>query len=294
VTCLPQRSTVSPGPDQISGEPMAKAVTPNLGMILLFGACLAMPTGAGAQHFPPDEEVLLMLRYLVEDGKAEGIVVGFLEADGSTRILSHGDAGPGARPLGPRSVFEIGSIEKTFTATLLADMVMEGDVALQDPLSQYLPEGVTAPSFGGTAITLLDLATHRSGLPKNVNNHIPADPLNPYADLTSELIYQFISNDQLRRAPGAGFTYSNLGFQLLGLALARAAGESYSELDRERILTPLSMTSSGPGATPEPESAWPGRWTRFRAERSSSTAGTRTGSARSSGSTRKSVWASSG
>jgi len=91
----------------------------------------------------------------------------------------------------------------------------------------------------------LDLATHRSGLPKNAGNHIPADPLNPYADLTSEIIYEFLSNYELLREPGAEFTYSNLGFQLLGLALSRAAGKHYSELDRERILTPLGMTSAG-------------------------------------------------
>lgn len=186
-----------------------------------------------------------MLRYLVEDGKAEGIVVGFLEADGTTRILSYGSAGPKAPPFGPRSVFEIGSIGKTFTATLLAEMVIRGEVALEDPISRYLPEGVTVPSYHGREITLLDLATHRSGLPKNATNHTPADGLNPYADFTIQTIYAFLSGLELRREPGAEFLYSNLGFQLLGHALALAAGTSYTELHRERILIPLGMTTAG-------------------------------------------------
>lgn len=206
---------------------------------------LLLPIPARAQHFPSDEDVELVLRYLVEDGKAEGIVVGFLEANDSTRVVSYGNPGPGARPLGPRSVFETGSIGKTFTATLLSDMVLRGEVALDDPLSNYLPEGVTVPASGGREITLLDLATHRSGLPKNPGNHQPADPDDPYADYTVETIYDFLSSHELRRQPGAEFEYSNLGFQLLGQALASAAGVGYDELHRERILAPLGMTGAG-------------------------------------------------
>lgn len=209
-------------------------------LLLLF-----LPVPAPAQHFPSDEEVGLVLRYLVEDGKAEGIVVGFLEANDSTWVVSYGNPGPGARSLGPRSVFETGSIGKTFTATLLSDMVLSGEVALDDPVSDYLPEGVTVPAVGGREITLLDLATHRSGLPKNPGNHQPADPGNPYADYTVETIYDFLSGHELRRQPGAEFEYSNLGFQVLGQALARAAGISYDELHRERILVPLGMTGAG-------------------------------------------------
>ena len=79
-----------------------------------------------------------MLRYLVEDKATLVVVVGILEGDGSTRVLSHGNAGSGARPLGTRSVFEIGSITKTFTRTILADMVNKGEVSLSDPISKYL------------------------------------------------------------------------------------------------------------------------------------------------------------
>lgn len=212
------------------------------GLLLLL---LLVPSASRAQHFPPDEEVALALRYLVEDGKANGIVVGFLEADGTTRIVSYGDSGPGSRPLGPRSVFEMGSVGKTFTATLLSGMVLGGEVGLKDPLADLMPDRGTVPFFEGREITLLDLATHRSGLPKNADNHRPADPQNPWGDFTVQTLYDFLSRYQLRRRPGAEFEYSNVGFQLLGQALARVAGTSYGELLGERILGPLGMTSAG-------------------------------------------------
>ena len=220
-------------------------VSPHIGGTLVLVLMMLAPVTARGQHFPVDKDLELMLRYLVEDGMTPGIVVGLLEADGSTRVVSYGSAGPDARALGPLSVFETGSVGKTFTATLLSDMVIRGEVALEDPVSKYLPDGVTAPSHGGREITLLDLATHRSGLPKNATNHDPADRQNPYADFTLEVMYQFLSSHELRREPGFQFEYSNLGFQLLGQALAQAAGMSYTDLHRERILTPLGMTTAG-------------------------------------------------
>lgn len=197
------------------------------------------------RHFPADEDLRVMLRYLVEEGATPGIVLGILEADGSTRVLYEGSAGPESPPLGPRSAFEIGSINKTFTGTLLADMVARGEVAFDDPVAKYLPKEVTVPSWEGREITLLDLATHHSGLPRLAGNHMPADMSNPYADYTVETLYEFLSSHELRREPGTEFEYSNLGMGLLGHALARAAGTTYRDLLRARILEPLGMQMTG-------------------------------------------------
>jgi D-alanyl-D-alanine-carboxypeptidase/D-alanyl-D-alanine-endopeptidase len=200
---------------------------------------------ASASLFPSDADLQTMLRYLVEDGETPGIVVGILEPDGSTRILSHGTAGEGARPLGRQTVFEIGSINKTFTGTILADMVARGEVALDDPVQQYLPDSVRVPSRNGRQITLLDLATHRSGLPRMPGNFVPAASGNPYASYDIPLIYAFLDSHELRRDIGTEFEYSNLGYGLLGHALGRAAGKEYRELVRERILQPLGMRMTG-------------------------------------------------
>jgi D-alanyl-D-alanine-carboxypeptidase/D-alanyl-D-alanine-endopeptidase len=196
-------------------------------------------------HFPANDDVQLMLRYLVEDGETPGIVIGFLEADGSRRILEYGDPGPGARPLGPRSAFEIGSITKTFTGTLLADMVRRGEMALDDPVQKYLPDGVTMPMWEGREITLLDLSTHHSGLPRMPDNFEPADRTNPYADYGPDQLYAFLTDHELRREPGSEYEYSNLAVGLLGHVLELATGMSYGALVRQRILDPLGMSTSG-------------------------------------------------
>ena len=213
--------------------------------ILLLALVLLMPAAAGAQHFPSNEDLTLMLRYLVEDGEAPGIVLGVLEADGSRRFVSYGSGGPDARPLGPLSVFEIGSITKVFTATLLADMAARGEVTLNDPISRHLPQTVTVPSRGGREITLLDLSTHHSGLPRMPDNFDPRDRTNPYADYTADRLYAFLGSHQLRRDPGAEFEYSNVGVGLLGHVLGRVGGASVQDLTARRILAPLGMKHTG-------------------------------------------------
>lgn len=192
-----------------------------------------------------DEDLNQLIRSRVEEDRAVGIVLGILEADGTTRIFSYGDAGPNARALGAQSVFEIGSISKVFTGILLADMVARGEVSLSDPVSNYLPDGFTMPSRGGQEITLLHLATHHSGLPRLPSNLSPARWTNPYADYTVEDLYVFLASHELRRDPGSEFEYSNLGVGLLGFVLARVGGGSYEDVVRELILEPLGMNMTG-------------------------------------------------
>ena len=134
---------------------------------------------AGAQHFPGGEHLERLIRDRVDSGMATGIVVGVLEADGTRRTVAYGTAGPGAKPLTDKSVFEIGSITKVFTGTLLADMAARGVLGVDDVAQAHAPEGMRLPARGERQITLLDLATHHSGLPRLPNNLAPADPANP-------------------------------------------------------------------------------------------------------------------
>ncbi len=218
--------------------------------VALFGCAKDEPETQ--QHFPSDAEIQELIQSRIDENRAVGIVVGVLEKDGSTRVISAGDPGPEARPLGERSVFEIGSITKVFTAILLADMAARGEVGLDDPVSMYLPDGVvTMPTFGGREITLLDLTTHRSALPRMPDNFAPADPANPYADYTVDQMYEFLSGYELGREIGAEAEYSNLGVGLLGHVLGLASGMSYEDLVRERIIEPLGMSNSGIGLSPE-------------------------------------------
>ena len=119
-----------------------------------------------------------------------GLVVGIVKC-GQSHVHGYGSVSRREqRAPDGNTVFEIASVGKTFTATLLADMVLRGEVALDGPASAYLPGDVKMPDSGGRAITLLDLATHHSGLPSLPGNFRPADPLNPYADYTVEALYR--------------------------------------------------------------------------------------------------------
>jgi CubicO group peptidase (beta-lactamase class C family) len=111
-------------------------------------------------------------------------------------------------------------------------MVQHGGVALTDPVTRYLPAGLKMPERGGRSITLRDLSTHTSGLPRLPTNLAPKDPANPYADYTTGHLNQFLSNYQLTRGIGAQYEYSNLSGGLLGHALARRAGMDYETLVR--------------------------------------------------------------
>lgn len=227
-------------------------------LLLLFSVALAACTtapNATPSAFPPSEDILAMLKARVDDGRATGLVLGLMEADGSTRVISYGDAGPGAKPLSADSVFEIGSISKVFTATILADMAARGEVKLDVPAETYAPAGMVLPKRGEKEITLLNLSEQNSGLPRLPSNFKPADMNNPYADYTTDQLNAFLAGYQLPRDIGAEFEYSNLGVGLLGALLANRADKSYEALAQERVLKPLGMTMSGITLTPAMQAA---------------------------------------
>lgn len=190
-------------------------------------------------------EILAAIRTRVDAGKNTGMVVATIEADGGTSIAAYGSPGHGALPLDGDSVFEIGSITKVFTATLFADMVDRGEVKIDDPISRYLPADVRVPERAGRKITLLDLSTQSSGLPRLPNNMAPRDPQNPYADYSVVQLHTFLSGHALTRDIGSQYEYSNFGFGLLGHVLARRSGTTYEALMTERVLAPLRMQHTG-------------------------------------------------
>jgi CubicO group peptidase (beta-lactamase class C family) len=153
------------------------------------------------------------------------------------------DDGSG-RPVDGDTVFFIGSVTKTFTSLLLAEMAARGEVALDDPAAKYLPESLRLPSRNGRQITLLQLATNTSGLPINAGNFTGDDDRERYETHTIEMMYDYLAKYELTRDPGAEYEYSNLGMSLLGDVLARRAGKSYEDLVIDRICQPLEMTST--------------------------------------------------
>ncbi len=214
---------------------------------LLFAA---FPFHAGAEEFTDAIHAYLKHRVEVEN-RDVGIVVGLVDEHGS-RIVSCGKPGNGAdQEANGDTVFEIGSVTKTFTALLLQDMVERGRMRLDDPVARYLPESVKVPTRSGKEITLRHLATHTSGLPKIPDNLDPRRADNPYADYTVEKLYAFLSGCQLTCDPGTQWDYSNLGMGLLGHAIALQAGTDYESLVVDRICGALKMDSTRITLTPE-------------------------------------------
>ena len=178
-----------------------------------------------------------------------GIVLGYIGPKG-VKILTSGSAGT-TRPLDEHTRFEIGSITKTFTANLLAQAVLAGSVKLTDPVAKYLPKDVHVPSRGSAKITLLNLATQHSGLPRMPSNMRDVSGDDPYAAYSVADMYAFLSGYTLIRAPGAKYEYSNLGVGLLGQAIANQAHRTYASLVRRKIFAPLEMTESTVATAPE-------------------------------------------
>jgi CubicO group peptidase (beta-lactamase class C family) len=194
---------------------------------------------------PSDEEVRKILVQRIDLYKQSvGIVVGLIDAEGR-RVVSYGVMDPkDKQSVNADTIFEIGSVTKVFSSLLLSDMVQHGEVALDDPISKFLPPDVKVPLRNGRSIELQDLATHTSGLPGLPTNLKPKDPANPYADYTTQNLYDFLSNYTLPRDIGSQYEYSNLGAGLLGFVLARRAGKDYETMVRERICDPLGMNST--------------------------------------------------
>ena len=204
---------------------------------------------------PSNEQIhQILTERLGKSADHVGIAVGVIEPSGR-RFISAGSAGENKGPVDENTVFEIGSITKVFTSLLMADMVVRGEIALDDPIAKYLPKDVKIPERNGRAITLEDISRHRSGLPRMPSNlDEGSDPLNPYAHYSVDQMYEFLSGYELPRDIGAEFEYSNLAVGLLGHVLALRAEKDYETLLKKRIGLPLGMKSTGVSFSPEMKS----------------------------------------
>ena len=167
------------------------------------------------------------------------IVVGVITPNG-TQVSAYGNISKSnPTPVDGNTIFDVGSVTKTFVATVLADLVNQGVVKLSDPLEMYLPSNVTVPSYNGSKITLGDLATHTSGLPYWPSGWI----WNKY--YTTQQVYEFLSNSTFEDEPGTVAKYSNIGMGMAGQAISLKMGVPLIQLIEDRILNVLGMNSTG-------------------------------------------------
>jgi CubicO group peptidase (beta-lactamase class C family) len=209
------------------------------------------PSSSSLQPLTDSDIQSLLTQNIDTDHQSVGLAVGVVDTNG-THVVCHGklDNGTDAAVDG-NTLFEIGSVTKVFTALLLEDMVERGQMHLDDPVQKYLPASVHLPVFHGHQITLLHLATHTSGLPRDVSNMTPTNWCSPEADYSVAQFYDFLSHVKLTRAPGSREEYSNLGVSLLGYVIELKAGTNYETLLKERICRPLGMNSTCVTVPPE-------------------------------------------
>lgn len=141
------------------------------------------------------------------------------------------------------TLYEIGSISKTFTATLLAYLAQQNEISLDDPITHYLPDTLRL-NEDLRDITLQQLANHTSGFPRLPDNLLEAeqtDTQNPYVAYTTEDLYDYLLHYSAQRAPGEEYEYSNLGFAVLGAILSNITGMDYESMVRDTIAAPLGL-----------------------------------------------------
>ncbi|CAM8679106.1 D-alanyl-D-alanine-carboxypeptidase/endopeptidaseAmpH [Leclercia sp. M-A074-M] len=171
--------------------------------------------------------------------------------DGNQRVFrSFGETRPGNN-IHPQldSVVRIASLTKLMTSEMLVKLLDQGVVKLNDPLSKYAPPGARVPTYQGAPITLVNLATHTSALPREQPGGAAHRPV--FVWPTRDQRWNWLSTATLKSSPGSQAAYSNLAFDLLADALGNAAGKPYAQLFEEQITRPLGMKDTT--FTPSPD-----------------------------------------
>jgi D-alanyl-D-alanine-carboxypeptidase/D-alanyl-D-alanine-endopeptidase len=196
-------------------------------------------------------EIEKVIQERVDGGYSVSIVVGVLDENDS-KFYNYGrKAKNSTQDVNENTIYEIGSITKVITSLILADMVEEGELSLDDPIDKFLPREVKIPMGNGKKITLKHLATHTSGLPSMPENFAPKDMRIPYVDYTVGEMYDFLSHYTLTRDIGAQYEYSNLGFGLLGHILASKSNMTFEQLVVKRICNELGLKNTTISLTPQ-------------------------------------------
>ena len=214
------------------------------------------PVAAQSPNIPADRPILgraaldgaitkidkLFLAEYQKD-RAAGLTVGVVSGPQLVWTKSYGLADVERdKPSTADTVYRIGSITKQFTALMLLQLVEQGKVHLSDPVRKYFPEvkRIAGKYAAAPPITLIQLATHRGGLSQEPTN-MEAYTTGPVSKWEQTLIAA-LKNLRYEEEPDTHFIYSNIGYAILGAALSRAAGESYTDFVREHIFVPLGMS----------------------------------------------------
>jgi serine-type D-Ala-D-Ala carboxypeptidase/endopeptidase len=214
-----------------------------LSSLLALVAALACSI-AHAQTTPPDiQQADILGNELFASSSSTGMVL-VVVRNNQVFFHGYGETAPGNGQLpSATSILRLCSLSKIFATDLLTKLTQDGTVKLSDTLQLYAPASVTVPTRLNRPITLIDLATHTSGLPREVGNAPHDTPHFTFPGYNYR--WHWLPLQHLKTTPGTAALYSNVGFDFLGDALQQAAHEPYAKLFAERITTPLGMHETG-------------------------------------------------
>ena len=222
--------------------------------VLLFAVLFSFAACSDDEQVVPNpqpdnlaQEIENLIQPMVDDQTTVGAAVGIIQPGGEKSMFFFGEKvkGNGNLP-DENTIFEIGSITKTMTAAVLADMALKGEINLDDPVENYVPGISNFPNYNGEKILLKHLANHTSSLPPLPGNflHPNFDESQPYLNYTKELMYDFLNSYELPYAIGTIDQYSNFAMGLLGHALGEVRGTTFESQLQEVVLNRIGMENS--------------------------------------------------
>ncbi len=219
--------------------------------LVLFASLSALGLPLAPAHAASDATLAAVVAQRLQgDRTGACMAVAVVERDAVARTFQCADERELAR-VGADTTFEIGSVSKTMTATLLADLIRQGKGTLEDPLAAWLPAGTPVPDYRGQPILLRHVVTHTSGLPPLPSRMAPVNMEDPYAGLDAAALLASLADVELAAAPGSQFEYSNYASMLLSYAVAARAGSDLESLLQQRLFQPLGMTRAHINRVPQ-------------------------------------------
>lgn len=207
-------------------------------------ACAIGASQASATDLALQDSVSMAGMQLYLNSGAPGLIIAVVRGD-EIVIQGYGETAPG-NGIEPdkNSIFRIASVSKVFATDVLASLAAKGKLKLTDPLAMYAPDNARVET-NGRPITLLDLATHSAGLPRELPNPDAKPSDNPFSAFDRSYYWKWMGSNKPAYAPGTSTLYSNLGFGLLGDALAKAGGADYSTVLANEVTKPAGLIDTG-------------------------------------------------
>ena len=216
-------------------------------LLLAASCCVLLSVGARSQTLPVRaisgiEAVDSLVSAEFAKDSIGSITVGVIAGSQLAWTRSVGFADMATRHLANRNtIYRIGSITKPFTAVMLLQLVAAGRVQLSDPVERFLPEvrQIASRPQGAAPFTFLQLATMTAGLAREPDEAGPfwTGPVSSW----ERTLLSALPHTHYASYPGTEYSYSNIGYAILGAALGRAAGQSYVDWERSHVFTPLGM-----------------------------------------------------